>query len=58
MKNIYVKAVLSPLRGLFFSPCTTHGLRRGLYYCAASRLNQTCFSWTYLVNAAELNLLS
>jgi len=30
-----------PLRGLVFSDVLTHGLRRGLYSCAASRLRWT-----------------
>ena len=33
-----VEACLSPLRGLFLIPLFTHGLRRGLHSCAASRL--------------------
>ena len=33
-----VTTLLSPLRGSLAPPLFTHGLRRGLYFCAASRL--------------------
>jgi hypothetical protein len=42
--GIIGERILSPLWGLFFFTACTHGLRRGLYSCAAPRLRPSQFN--------------
>jgi hypothetical protein len=50
-----MRTILSPLWGLLLFPLSTHGLRRGLHSCAASRLNHGTSSASFRRSHAHAN---